>query len=361
MNGVTVRDLAARIGGDAERGGTRVIAGVATPRDAGASDLIFITSAKYGEMLASSSAGAALLPAGPPDIDAPAGMAVIRVADPLLAMARAIDVLVPVRPVTPGVSARAIVATTAAIHPEAAIGHGCVVGERTRIGARSEVRAGATIGDDVILGDDCLIHAGAHVYDGARIGHRVIVHAGAVIGADGFGYVREPLPAGDSANEPFRYRKIRQVGTVVIEDDVEIGANTTIDRAMLTETRVGRGTKIDNLVMVGHNCRIGRHCVIVSQAGLSGSVELGEYATIAGQVGIIGHVKVGDHAVVGSQAGVHRDVPAGTTVLGAPAVDMKIASKALPIIAHLPELRRLLRTLERRVNALEGAPAAGHE
>ncbi len=356
MSGLTVRELAARLGGEIERGGDRTITGVSTPRDAGPSDLIFVASARYLETLSASSAGAALLPA---DLDAPDEMAVIRVANPTLAMTLAIDLLAPPRRAAPGVSDRAIVSASADVHPEATIGPGCVVGDGTRIGARTEVRAGATIGDDVVVGDDCVIYSGAHIYDGVRIGNRVILHAGAVIGADGFGFVREPLPPGGPADEPFTHRKVRQVGTVVIEDDVEIGANTTIDRAMLSETRVGRGTKIDNLVMVGHNCRIGRHCVIVSQAGLSGSVELGDYATIAGQVGIIGHVKIGEHAVVGSQAGVTRDVPAGTTVLGAPAVDIKVASKALPIIAHLPELRRLLRTLERRVAALEGGRAAG--
>jgi UDP-3-O-[3-hydroxymyristoyl] glucosamine N-acyltransferase len=351
VTGFTVRDLAARLGGQAERHADRAITGVRAPADAGPGDLIFIASARHRDALEISSAGAALLPVG---LDAPEGMAVIRVANPTLAMAYAIDLLAPApRPVS-GISDRAIVSATAEIHAEAAIGPGCVVGARVRIGARTELRAGATIGDDVVIGDDCLVYSGVHLYDAVRIGNRVILHAGAIIGADGFGYVQEPLPAGNPSDEPFRHRKIRQIGTVVIEDDVEIGANTTIDRAMLSETRVGRGTKIDNGVMVGHNCRIGRHCVIVSQVGLSGSVELGDYVTIAGQAGIVDHVKIGDHAIVGSQAGVARDVPLGAAVLGAPAVDMKIAQKALPIIAHLPELRRLVRALERRIAALEG-------
>lgn len=350
MKGLTVRELAARLGGDVERDGDRTITGVNAPGDAGPSDLIFVASASYRDQLFASSAGAALLPAG---LDAPETMAVIRVANPLLAMAIAIDLLIPVRPAARGISDRAIVDVTAEVDPTASIDPGCLVGAATKIGARTHLRAGATIGDGVVIGDDCLIYSGAHIYDHVRIGHRVIIHAGAVIGADGFGFVPEPLPAGGRADEPYRHRKIRQVGTVVIEDDVEIGANTTIDRAMLSETRVGRGTKIDNGVMVGHNCVIGRHCVIVSQVGLSGSVELGDYVTIAGQAGIIGHVKIGDHAMVGSQAGVTRDVAAKTAVLGAPAVDVKVAYKALPIIAHLPELRRLVRTLERRVAALE--------
>jgi len=358
MNGITVHQLAERLGGEAEHHLDRLITGVSTPRDAGPADLIFIASARHGHALLGSSAGAALLSA---DLDAPAGMAVIRVLDPMLAMTRAIDLLVPIRRAASGISDRAVVGAGTEIHPDVSIGPGCSIGERTRIGARTEVRAGATIGDDVVIGDDCLIYSGAHIYDGVRIGNRVTVHAGAVIGADGFGFVREPLPPGGPDDEPFRHRKVRQVGTVVIEDDVEVGANTTIDRAMLSETRVGRGTKIDNLVMVGHNCRIGRHCMIVSQVGLSGSVELGDYVTIAGQAGIVDHVKLDDHAVIGSQAGVTRDVAAGTAVLGSPAVDIKIAYKALPIIAHLPELRRLVRALEQRVAALEGDDTAATE
>lgn len=358
MSGLTVRQLALELGGTAEHHGERLIMGVSTPTDAGPTDLIFITSAHLRGMLHASSAGVALLPA---EVDAPAGMAVIRVANPTLAMARAIDLLVPIARTPAGISDRAILGDHVEIDGSASVGPGCCIGDRARVGARTEIRAGVTVGAGVTIGDDCIIYSGVHIYDGVRIGHRAILHAGAVIGADGFGFVREPLPPGGPADEPFRHRKMRQIGTVVIEDDVEIGANTTIDRATLSETRVGRGTKIDNLVMVGHNCVIGRHCVIVSQVGLSGSVELGDYVTIAGQAGIIGHVQIGDHAIVGSQAGVTRDVAAGAAVLGAPAVDVKVAHKALPIIAHLPELRRLVRALERRVAALAGDDTAATE
>lgn len=355
MSGMTVHELARALGGAAECHGERVITGVSTPAHAGASDLIFISSNKHQSELLSSAAGAVLLSE---DLETPGDMAVIRVARPLLAMAQAIDLLVPIAPPPVGISERAILGDRVEIDGSASIGAGCCIGDGSRVGARTHIRAGATVGADVTIGHDCIIYSGAHLYDGVRIGNRVILHAGVVIGADGFGFVREPLPAGGPAAEPFRHRKLRQVGTVVIEDDVEIGANTTIDRATLSETRIGRGTKIDNLVMVGHNCVIGRHCVIVSQTGLSGSVALGDYVTIAGQAGIIGHVHIGDHATVGSQAGVTRDVAAGTAVLGAPAVDVKVAYKALPIIAHLPELRRLVRTLERRVAALEGDDTA---
>jgi UDP-3-O-[3-hydroxymyristoyl] glucosamine N-acyltransferase len=359
MNGITAKDLATRLGGALVSGdGLRRLTGVSTPEHAGPSDLIFISSSKHSGALRASAAGAVLLAE---DFETPEGMAVIRVVQPMLAMAQAVDLLVPVVRRPAGISPRAILGDHVEVAASASIGPGACIGDRTRVGDRTEIHAGVTLGADVIVGDDCIFYSGVHLYDGVRIGHRVILHAGAVIGADGFGFVREPLPPGGPADEPFRHRKLRQVGTVVIEDDVEIGANTTIDRATLSKTRIGRGTKIDNLVMVGHNSVIGRHSVIVSQAGLSGSVSLGDYATIAGQAGIIGHVHIGDHAVVGSQAGVTRDVPAHSTVLGAPAVDIKIACKALPIVAHLPELRRLVRTLEQRVAALEGDDTAGSE
>lgn len=352
MNSITVADLAAQLGGVVVSGdGSRLLSGVSTPEHAGPSDVIFVSSGKHREQLRTSAAAAVLLAE---DFETPEGMAVIRVAHPMRAMGQAVDLLVPPVRRPAGISARAILGDDTQIAGSASIGPGVCVGDHTTIGDRTEIHAGVTIGANVVIGDDCILYSGVHIYDGVHIGHRVILHAGSVIGADGFGFIREPMPPGSPADEPFRHRKLRQVGTVVIEDDVEIGANTTIDRATLSETRVGRGTKIDNLVMVGHNSIIGRHSIIVSQAGLSGSVTLGHYATIAGQAGLIGHVHIGDHAVVGSQAGVTRDVPPHSTVLGAPAVDVKIAYKALPIIAHLPELRRLVRTLERRVTALEG-------
>lgn len=351
MNSVMVKDLARALGGTVVAGDPdRVITGVNTPDRAAPTDLIFITSAKHQASLRASAAGAVLLSG---EIDAPAEMSVIRVAHPVLAMALAIDLLVPARRPPAGISGRAILGDHVDVANTASIGPGACIGDRARIGDRTDIRAGVTIGADVTIGDDCIIYSGAHIYDGVRIGHRVILHAGAVIGADGFGFVRVPLPGGDATGEPYRHHKIPQVGTVVIDDDVEIGANTTIDRAMLSETRVGRGTKIDNQVMVGHNSIIGRHCMIVSQVGLSGSVELGDYVTIAGQAGLVDHVRIGDHAIIGSQAGVTRDVAPGAAMLGAPAVEAKVAYKALPIIAHLPELRRLVRALDRRVSVLE--------
>jgi UDP-3-O-[3-hydroxymyristoyl] glucosamine N-acyltransferase len=182
----------------------------------------------------------------------------------------------------------------------------------------------------------------------------VIIHSGAVIGADGFGFVQEKLPPErQSAAEPVYHRKVLQIGRVVIEDDVEIGANTTIDRAALETTRVSSGTKIDNLVMIGHNCRLGRHCVIVAQAGVSGSTELGDYVTIAGQAGLAGHIQVGARAIVGAQAGVTKSIPPGQVVLGSPALEIHKARRALALIESLPEFKKELSELRKRLEELE--------
>lgn len=354
---LTVTELAAAVGGTPRGHGGRTVTGVSTPQAASPSDLIFIAGPQYQAELAASAAGAVLLPPGMP---APEGMAAIEVPNPPLAMARAVDVLVPPHRARPGISPRAILEDDVDLGAGVAVGAGAVLGAGARIGARTAVHPGATIGAGAVIGEDCTIHSGVHVYAGVRIGDRVVLHAGCVIGADGFGYVPEPLE-GHGADEPFRHRKVRQIGTVVIEDDVEIGANTTIDRAALTETRIGRGTKIDNLVTVGHNVVIGRHCVIVGQAGISGSARLGDYVTVAGQAGLLGHIRVGDRATIGSQAGVIQDVEPGARLLGAPAIDARATMRAVAIIPQLPELRRIVREHERRLDRLDAAARSRRE
>jgi UDP-3-O-[3-hydroxymyristoyl] glucosamine N-acyltransferase len=206
------------------------------------------------------------------------------------------------------------------------------------------------------VGEDCVIHPNVTIYEGTSIGSRVVIHGGAVIGGDGFGYV--PEPSREDPQEPYRHAKIPQVGRVVIEDDVEIGANTTIDRATLAETVIGRGTKIDNLVMVAHNCILGRHVILVSQAGISGSTTIGDYATIAGQAGLVGHITVGARAVVTAQAGVTKDVAEGQVVLGSPAMDIREGRLAFGLIGRLPELKRQVSDLLKRVEKLEASGGA---
>ena len=344
---LSVGEIADRVRGSVVGDRTRVIEGVSTPEEGDSRDLVFVGSPRHLEQAAS--AGAALVAI---DLTLPSGLTAIRVRDPAQAMAQVIDWMFPVRRDVEGISTAAFVDPTATIGTDVGIGPFACIGADVRIGDRTEIHPSVTVGRGATVGSDCVIHAGVHIYPEMTIGDRVILHSGVVIGADGFGYTPEPMPA-PSSDEPVRHRKIRQVGHVVIADDVEIGANTTIDRATLTATRVGRGTKIDNLVTIGHNATVGRHCIIIGQAGVSGSTTLGDYVTIAGQAGLAGHIHVGSRAVVGAQSGVTKDVPDSGIVLGSPAVEARRAKKALTLIDSLPELKRTLAAHERRLAALE--------
>jgi len=350
---ITVRELASRVTGDVLGNPEVVVSGVASLESAGPGDIVYVESAKYAGALSSTRASAAILPEG---IEPPAGMAAVRVRQPALVMAQVLELLCPYERTFVGISPQAAIGTNVTLEEGVAIGPQVYVGDNVRIGRGTEVHPGATIGRGSVIGQDCVIHSGVHIYDGVTIGSRVVIHAGAVIGADGFGYIQEDVSSsGSPADEPIRHRKVRQIGRVVIEDDVEIGANTTIDRAALDVTRIGRGSKIDNLVQVGHNCLIGRHCLIVGQAGLSGSCVLGDYATIAGQAGLAGHLTVGARAVVGAQAGVTKDVPDGKYVLGSPAIeDFRAAKRALSLIESLPEFKKTIASHEQRLVRIEG-------
>jgi UDP-3-O-[3-hydroxymyristoyl] glucosamine N-acyltransferase len=216
------------------------------------------------------------------------------------------------------------------------------VGDRVRIGDRTTIMAGCVLGQEVTIGADALIYPNVTILDRCRLGNRVIVHSGTVIGADGFGFV--PLPTG--------FHKIPQLGTVVIEDDVEIGANCTIDRAALGETRIGKGVKIDNLVQVAHNVLIGDHSIIVAQAGIAGSAKLGKGVALGGQAGIVGHIELGDRVQVGAQAGVTHSLPPGQVVLGSPARPHREFSTINAHLSKLPEIYQRLKQLEERVNRM---------
>jgi UDP-3-O-[3-hydroxymyristoyl] glucosamine N-acyltransferase len=354
---ITVRELASQVAGEALGDANRALSGAASLSTAGPGDLVFVESAKYAGELLSSKAGAAILPDG---LDPPPGMSAIRVRKPALAMAQALEILFPLERTFDGVSPHAVIGKNVEIAGGVSIGPHVYVGDNVRIGHGTEIHPGATIGRGSVVGEDCVLYSGVHVYHDVTIGNRVVIHAGAVIGADGFGYIQETSgAAGTAPGEPLRHRKIRQIGRVEIEDDVEIGANATIDRAALDVTRIGRGTKIDNLVQIAHNCRVGHHCIIVSQAGLSGSVTLGDYVTIAGQAGLTGHLTIGPRAVVGAQAGVTKDVPEGKYVLGSPAIDFRQAKKALSLVESLPEFKKTIASHEQRLARLEG-PASPH-
>src|ERR1035441_10080462 len=233
----------------------------------------------------------------------------IRVPNARIAFAKAMALFFPERTYAAGIHPTAVIAASAKVDPSAHIGPHCVVVERVKIGARAVLQGGNFIGDDCKLGDDVNLFPNVTIYPHTEIGQRVRIHAGTVIGSDGFGYVQD----GDI------HRKVPQIGNVVIGDDVEIGANVTIDRGALGPTVIGKGTKIDNLVQIAHNVEIGEHCIVIAQVGISGSTKLGNYVILAGQVGIAGHLKIGNQVTVAAKSGVMHDIPDGEKWLGIPA------------------------------------------
>jgi UDP-3-O-[3-hydroxymyristoyl] glucosamine N-acyltransferase len=332
----TVQELAALVGGQfaSEADGAQKIRGAAAVADAGEGDVTFFGNAKYLPQLKASKATAALVPQDFAD-SIPA--LAIRVENPSLAFARLLEKFAP-----------APIRFAAGVHPTAVLGQGVVLGENVSIQPYVVIEDGAEIGADTVIGahgyighharigDGC--HLAPRVTVGARsiIGHRVILHSGVVVGSDGFGY---EFSGG-------KHVKIPQTGIVQIDDDVEIGANATIDRARFGRTWIQQGTKIDNLVQIAHNVVIGKHCILCAQVGVSGSTRLGNYVTLAGQVGTVGHIEIGDQVIVGAQSGVSKNVPPKEVWFGYPARPMREAKEQLARIARLPKLAERLKRLE---------------
>jgi UDP-3-O-[3-hydroxymyristoyl] glucosamine N-acyltransferase len=339
-----LRDLADRLGCTLRGDGEVDVVRVAGIEDCGPGDITFLANRRYARRLATTRASAVIVS---PETDTP--LPSLLTSNPYLAFARAVSLLHPAEAPGPGVHPLAVVDPTAELGEGVHVGPLAVVGARVRVGARSVIHAQVTLYPDVRLGQDCLLHSGVQVREGCRLGDRVVVQNGAVIGADGFGFARD---------EEGRYHKIPQRGLVVLEDDVEIGALCAIDRAALGETRVGRGSKIDNLVQIGHSVTIGRDTVLAGQVGVAGSTRIGDRVTLAGQVGVAGHLTVGDGVVAVAQTGIANSVEAGAVVGGAPAIDQRDWLKASAVFAKLPELQRRIRELERRLEEKDGQPRA---
>lgn len=262
----------------------------------------------------------------------------IRVPNARLAFAKALAIFFPEPQPPAGIHPQSVVAASAQIDPTAHIGPHCTIGERVKIGARCVLQAGNFVGEDSMLGEEVKLFPNVTLYPRTEIGKRVRIHAGTTIGSDGYGYV---LDGGF-------HRKVPQIGSVIIGDDVEIGANVTVDRGALGATVIGRGTKIDNLVQVAHNVQIGEHCLLIAQVGIAGSTRLGNYVVLAGQAGIGGHLKIGHQATIGAQSGVMNDVPDKATWLGAPAQPDKQFKRQVIALHRLPELLRRLAEFERK-------------
>lgn len=331
-----VDEIARALNAPYEGSGDVEIFGAAALESAGSDEIAFVGNRKAAAQAAQSTAGCLLV-----TNDFPAGRTLIRVSDPRAGFATVIGLLYPPPPVIPGIHPTAVISADADIAASAAIGPHATIGAGARIGERTAIGAGCAVGPRVHIGDDCLLHPHVTIYENVTVGHRAILHSGCVLGADGFGFVRGP----DG------YQKFPQVGRVEIGDDVEIGANSCVDRAALGVTRIGDGVKLDNMVHIGHNCSIGKHVVIAAQTGLSGGVVVEDFAVIGGQVGIGDKARIETGAVLGSGCGIltSKIVRKGQVVWGTPARPLKEHLEQLANLARLPKLRDQVTELEKRV------------
>lgn len=338
---MNVAEIAEKLGGVLEGDGAAEITGLAGIQEARAGDITFLANPRYASAVARTKATAIIVDK---DWTGSCQCAVIRVKSADRAFAVAASMLGP-RPVEhePGVHPTAVIADDVELSKDVSVGPYCVLEAGVKVGDRSVLCAGCYLGHATVLGKDCKLYPHVSTRERTRIGDRVIIHNGAVIGSDGFGYVRE----GDA------WKKIPQVGVVEIGDDVEIGANVTIDRARFGKTVIGNGVKIDNLVQVAHNVRIGDNTAMAAQTGISGSVTVGRNVQFGGQAGVMGHLTIGDNSVVGGQAGVLKDVAPGTFVSGYPAMPHDKARKMHAHVMRLPELKKKIAEIEKRISQLE--------
>ena len=335
----TLSELAEYLGGELRGDPALLVCGVAGLDEAQECHISFLANPKYAAKVATTAAGAVLLPPGAQSHDKNA----IFLANPYLGFAKLVTLFYVRPPQVKGIMPGAFVGTGVSLGADVTVYPGAFVGDGVRLGDRVVLFPGVAVYEGAQIGSDTVLHANVSVRERCRIGSGVTIHNGTVVGSDGFGY------ALDGAG----HYKIPQVGIVVIEDEVEIGANCTIDRAALGVTLICRGAKIDNLVQIAHNCVIGAHSVIVSQVGVSGSTKLGEYVTLGGQVGVAGHLEIGDRVMVGAKSGIHSDIPAGQVYSGYPAMPHKQWLKAAMIAPKIPEMRKSIMDLEKRLKELE--------
>ncbi len=319
------------------------VTGISGIKEATKGDVTFLANQKYIQLLESTQASVIITS---PDMNIPQGIdkTFILTDNPSLAFAKLVEYWFPQEVDHPkGVHPTAIIGKDVVLGKNVAIGAYVIIEKGVEIGDNTIIYAGTYIGHDTKIGSDCLIYPNVSIRERISIGNRVIIHSGTVIGSDGFGF----------ATVKGVHHRIPQIGTVVIEDDVEIGANVTIDRARFDKTIIGRGTKIDNLVQIAHNVVIGENSIIVAQAGISGSTIIGKGVILAGQAGVVGHISIGDGSIVGAQSGVTKSVPPGTVVLGSPARPISITKRIIASIPSLPDMKKTVERLIRRVQELE--------
>ena len=342
---LTLTQLAQQLPGELTGDGSIVITGFTTAEKAGPGDLVFAETEAYFRGAEQSKASAILVSQPFNSTIKP----VLRVPDVRVAVARILPLLYPPPQYAAGIHPTAVIDPSAHVDGSVHVGPHCVIGRRARVNARSVLQAGCQVGEDCQIGEEVNLYPNVIVYARTEIGNRVASHAGTVIGSDGYGYT---LDQG-------RHRKVLQLGNVVVQDDVEIGANTAIDRGAFGSTVIGRGTKIDNLVHVAHNVIMGQHCLIMGQSGFAGSTRLGDYCVVASQSGIAGHLTLGRASTVGAKSGVMRDVPDGGKVLGIPAMPDKQMKRQWIGMQQLPEMSRRLRALEQQRASEQAGNSSG--
>jgi UDP-3-O-[3-hydroxymyristoyl] glucosamine N-acyltransferase len=320
------------------------VEGAAGLDQAGLGQVTFLSNPRYASRVNTTAASAIYL--GEDAEVTREDLAVLRAKDPYLAFTRALILFHPPPAFVPAIHPSAVIDPTANIAHDAFVGAHVVVGPGAIIGNRTQLHPNVTIADNVTIGDDSVIHSGVAIRENSVVGQRVIIHNNAVIGSDGFGFAKD---------ESRRWLKIPQTGRVVIEDDVEIGAGTTIDRASTGETRIKRGAKLDNLIQVGHSCAIGEDALVCAQVGMAGSSRVGDRVILTGQVGIGGHITVGDDAILYPQSGVPNDVAAGEVLVGTPAFEVSAFWRAIAVFKKLGDLPKRIRALEKRLDEIEKA------
>jgi len=336
---ITLKELAQRLDGKIVGDENLTVTAVAGLEEAQPSELSFLANSRYQDKLATTQAAAVIVSGDVQD----APVTLLIASNPYVAFARALEIFRPEKRPAPGISSQAWIDPTAEIGVGVSLFPFTYIGQNARIGARTVLHPFVYVGDDAQIGEDCRISPQVNVGERCIIGNRVTLHSGVVVGADGFGF----------AQEGPHHIKIPQVGIVCIEDDVEIGANTCVDRATMGETRIGKGSKIDNLVQVAHNVQVGEDVILVSQTGISGSTSIGDRTMIGGQVGVVGHVQIGSDVKIGAKSGVHSAIPDGKIVGGIPTMPYDKFLKTISIFKNLPKMRERLIKLEKEVKALK--------
>lgn len=335
-----LREIASLIGGEVIGDGDIVITGISGIKEAREGDITFLANPKYLPLMQQTKASAIITSYDVKESSRP----IIRAENPSLAFAKMVQLIAPNEVRRPkGIHPTAVIGKEVVLGKGVAIEPYAMVDDHAVIGDRTVIDMGVYVGHHARIGEDCLIYPHVTIRERVKIGNRVVIHSGSVIGSDGFGF----------STVKGVHHKIPQIGTVVIEDDVEIGSNVTIDRARFDKTWIKKGTKIDNLVQIAHNVVVGEHSVIVSQTGISGSTEIGNNVTLAGQSGIVGHITIGDNAVIAAQAGVTKSVPENTCVSGYPAKPHMQAKRLNAALQRLPELLKTVERLQKRIEELE--------